>query len=191
MKETDNFTRLKYYFFTLDNVCNETWFILHTISLKGNEFLEDFLQLLRSKFVCSVCRKHINEYLNENKILTLKDTLIFHNVVNKRVGKPILIDFKIVEDLINDNLTEDKRKIVFDKKLKIEGFLYSALLSFIEEKLDLTMYILNIIDANIRDFPSDSFYQFFNFLCDYFFPCGNRIFNKDNSLNVYFELKNI
>lgn len=66
--------------------------------VRTHEHLIDFNEMmikLSQEYECSLCRKHITEYLNINGLPSnvnqvLDWTIDFHNIVNRRLGKEII-----------------------------------------------------------------------------------------------------
>ena len=81
---------------------NATWYLMHTLSLKLKPEHESkvpelfsIYSLICSSLPCPVCQEHAMQVLKtvDKRRLTSKDALIgiihqFHNMVNKRLGKP-------------------------------------------------------------------------------------------------------
>ena len=96
------------------------WFIIHLKAYNAitpsskKEFIE-FMELLKIKFPCKKCRKHITKYLNENPIINywniydnygndvgmFQYTWMFHNAVNMRLNKPHM-DWKTAWNLYSN-----------------------------------------------------------------------------------------
>lgn len=83
-----------------------TWAVLHALACVCEEsrtnkcyrFYAKVLYRILHAFPCSTCRKHAVEYLDQNPApLTKKDgspfewSVNFHNTVNKRLNKPLMI----------------------------------------------------------------------------------------------------
>jgi len=81
---------------------NATWFLMHTLSIKLKPeheskvpVLFNIFSLICSSLPCPVCQEHAMQVLRtvDKRRLATKDSLIgiihqFHNMVNKRLGKP-------------------------------------------------------------------------------------------------------
>jgi hypothetical protein len=80
-----------------------TWLSIHLLAYNANDdrskmsFI-DFMELLRNGYPCAKCRKHMSDYIlshpihsywNENRGF-FKWSWLFHNAVNRRLGKPLL-----------------------------------------------------------------------------------------------------
>lgn len=80
------------------------WILIHKSSCKDAVTFLGIIKLLASHFDCAVCRSHMQKYILNDPPQKLKEQLddegrdiryakwgwIFHNVVNERLGKPIM-----------------------------------------------------------------------------------------------------
>ena len=144
-----------YNFFTLEKVATETWFLVHMIGFYHEEELPTLFNLLKNHFICPKCKKHIKDYLHDHEIKTFKDTLIFHNAVNARLGKLVLN-----EDLFNEKVIE----ILYEEKVTFEFMLYLPMLAFFNGEKRLGNKIVKIIFH--EDFCFNDFNDFFSYVLD-------------------------
>lgn len=80
------------------------WYTLHVLSLQivdqeSYEKFRWFLDWLTTYILCSTCIDHMKTYLMENPVPEFNSndttesfywTFVFHNNVNKRLGKPVI-----------------------------------------------------------------------------------------------------
>jgi hypothetical protein len=77
------------------------WFVIHTMALEANDHdskvaFVRMMMRLSNTLPCIECRKHFKDYIDKNSMERYWDkqdglflwTIIFHNSVNKRTGKP-------------------------------------------------------------------------------------------------------
>lgn len=77
-----------------------TWFVMHAFAKmcdkkkKDREHFISFLNNVIRKLPCKVCRKHSNQYINDNPLNNDGEIFLwtwkFHNNVNERLGKPLM-----------------------------------------------------------------------------------------------------
>lgn len=114
---------------TIEKIGPGIWYLIHKESLvcEPKKYI-DFIYRLYKNFPCKACKQHFERYLQENppeEYLTLQYGLFiwswkFHNLVNKRLGKPVISFDTALEMYTNEKDCNMCMKLEDKQSMKLE-----------------------------------------------------------------------